>query len=113
MCEGCYGSCCTMPVEVHFSDLIRLELTNEDELTNSSEKKIAKRLIKAGIVKEYRSGTGLFMLSQRSNDDCYFLNEKTRLCSVYERRPEVCRSFPDIGPRPGFCPQLKVVKNEF
>jgi Fe-S-cluster containining protein len=86
------------------SDLIRLGLTSLDEVQNSSEKKVAKKLIKKGIVRDYRSSTGLFMLSQRSNDDCIFLNEKTRLCTVYDARPEVCRSFPRQGPRPGFCP---------
>ncbi len=110
MCEGCSAGCCTMPVEVHFSDLVRLGLTDQDERANSSEKKIAKRLIKEGVLKEYRMGTGLFMLTQKSNDDCYYLHEKTRLCTVYDRRPEVCRSFPRIGPRPGYCPQVRSMK---
>lgn len=93
-----------MPVEVRLADLIRLGLTSLDEVENSSEKKVARRLIKEGLVKDYRSSTGLFMLSQRSNDDCIFLDERSRLCTVYEKRPEVCRRFPQIGPRPGFCP---------
>lgn len=100
-----------MPVEVRLSDLVRLGLTSTDELENSSEKKIAKRLMKEGIVKDYRSATGLFMLTQRSNDDCIFLDEKSRLCTVYDRRPEVCRLFPKIGPRPGFCPQAPQKKS--
>lgn len=106
MCNGCYGSCCTMPVEVKLSDLIRLGLTDEDE-AKASMKKLAKRLIKEKIIVSYRQGTDLFMLSQKANDDCYFLDSTTRLCTVYEKRPEVCRSFPQIGPRPGFCPVRK------
>ena len=103
LCKGCYGSCCTMPVEIKSEDLVRLQLASEDEL-QASPKKVAKRLIKGGILSSYRESTGNFMITQRSNDDCYFLDLKTRLCTVYDRRPGVCRDFPSVGPRPGFCP---------
>ncbi len=103
LCNGCIGACCTMPVEIKGEDLIRLNLASEDEL-NASSKKVAKRLIKEGIIESYREATGNFMLTQKANDDCYFLDLKTRLCTVYEKRPGVCRQFPEIGPRPDFCP---------
>lgn len=103
MCSGCRGSCCTMPVEIKLSDLIRLGLTDEDEAAGSI-KKLSKRLMKEGYIVSYRQGTEFFMLSQKSNNDCYFLDSKTRLCTVYEKRPDTCRQFPSIGPRPGFCP---------
>lgn len=106
LCQGCSGSCCTMPVEVKSEDLIRLGLTDEDEI-NQSPRKVAKRLMKEGVISSYRDGTGLFMLTQKPNDDCYFLDLKTRLCTVYEKRPGVCREFPNIGPKPGFCPHRK------
>lgn len=96
-----------MPVEVKSSDLIRLGLVTEDELANSI-KKVAKKLIRDGVLKSYREGTEFFMLSQRANEDCYFLDAKTRLCTVYEKRPDTCRDFPSrVGPRVGFCPGLK------
>ncbi len=107
MCTGCFGGCCTMPVEVKLSDLIRLGLVTQDE-ADGSIKKLAKKLIKEGYVTSYRQGTDLFMLSQKANRDCYFMDTKTRLCTVYEKRPEVCRQFPSIGPRPGYCPGFKV-----
>lgn len=103
MCTGCYGGCCTMPVEVKLSDLIRLGLTDNDE-ASSSMKKLAKRLVKLGVISSYRQGTDLFMLTQKANRDCYYLDLKTRLCTVYDKRPDVCRKFPEIGPRPGYCP---------
>jgi Fe-S-cluster containining protein len=107
ICTGCIGACCMMPVEVKASDLIRLGLTSVDEIETSA-KKVAKKLIKEGIVSSYREGTDLFMLSSRSNGDCYYLHPKTRLCTVYEKRPEVCRKFPtEMGPRLGFCPVSK------
>lgn len=106
LCNGCYGSCCTMPVEVDALDLIRLGVASEDEIA-LSKKKLAKRLIKEKILSSYREGTDLFMLAARPNGDCYYLDTKTRLCTVYEKRPGVCRKFPEIGPRPGYCPVQK------
>lgn len=106
MCNGCYGGCCTMPVEVKLEDLIRLGVVGEDEAAGSI-KKIAKRLKKEGTISSYRQGTDLFMLTQKANRDCLYLDSVTRLCTVYERRPGVCREFPSIGPRPNFCPHGK------
>ena len=103
-CTRCRANCCAMPVEVKLSDLIRLEIATEDEAQNSI-KKLAKRLKKEGYISSYREGTELFMLTQKSNDDCYFLHPHTRLCTVYDKRPDTCRQFPaEIGTRVGFCP---------
>jgi Fe-S-cluster containining protein len=103
-CIRCKANCCSMPVEVKLSDLIRLEIVDQDEADNSI-KKLAKRLKKEGIISSYREGTEFFMLTQKSNSDCYFLDSRTRFCSVYEKRPETCRQFPSqIGTRVGFCP---------
>lgn len=95
-----------MPVEIKAEDLIRLELTDQDEISRSP-KKVAKRLIKDGIVQNYREATGLFMLTSRPNGDCNYLDPITRLCKVYENRPGVCREFPKVGPRPDFCPKTR------
>lgn len=95
-----------MPVEIKSSDLVRLGVATEDEIAGSV-KKLAKRLKKEGIIESYRAGTEFFMLSQKANRDCRYLNSVTRLCTVYEKRPDTCRQFPSIGPRPGFCPGSK------
>ncbi len=106
-CTSCVANCCRMPVEVRFADLVRLGLASEDD-AHGSMKKLAKRLSKEGIVRSYREGTEFFMLTQKSNDDCYFLDSRTRLCTVYEKRPDTCRGFPsNLGPRVGFCPVQK------
>jgi Fe-S-cluster containining protein len=103
LCQGCRAGCCTMPVEIRAEDLQRLGLASEDEV-RGSRKKLFKRLHREGILKSYRAGTDLFMLEQKNGTtDCYFLGPN-RLCTVYERRPDVCRQFPSIGPRPGYCP---------
>ena len=103
LCRGCLAGCCTMPVEVKIEDLVRLGLVGNSEALGS-QKKIANQLLKSKVIVNFRQNTGLFMLAQKPNQDCIFLDSKTRLCTVYERRPGVCRQFPEIGPRPGFCP---------
>ncbi len=93
-----------MPVEIKASDLLRLQLTTQDDLVNSV-KKVAKKLKKSGVISSYREGTDIFMITQKSNGDCYFLDPKTRFCTVYEMRPDTCREFPaTLGTRVGFCP---------
>jgi Fe-S-cluster containining protein len=37
------------------------------------------------------------------NNDCLYLDRKSRLCTIYDLRPDTCRNHPKIGPRPGFC----------
>ena len=102
LCEGCWGGCCTLPVEVSAMDLIRLGLIEEIEAAESL-KAVAKKLLKARVIQAYNAKAQLFVLEQRYGRDCIYLG-KDRLCTVYEKRPEVCRKFPSIGPRPGFCP---------
>ena len=106
-CRKCIGTCCTMPVEVKAEDLLRLQKISVDDL-EGGRRKLVTRLKKEGLIQSYRESTQLFMLSQRPNGDCLFLDEKTRLCQVYEARPNVCREFPlSMGNRLGFCPMIE------
>jgi Fe-S-cluster containining protein len=103
-CRKCTGNCCTMPVEVKIEDLIHLGLVAPDEALDA-RKKLVNRLKRERLIQSYREVTQLFMIAQRPNGDCHFLHEKTRLCTVYDKRPGVCRLFPqNMGIRPGFCP---------
>lgn len=103
------AGCCTLPVEASAEDLVRLGLLTEDE-AQGSLKKPARRLISAGIIRSFRARTGLFTLEQRDGRDCIYLGKVDRRCTVYDKRPDVCRKFPSIGPRPGFCPYQKKTK---
>ncbi len=85
--------------------MVRLGLISEDE-SRGSLKKVARRLESKGYVRLFRAVSGIFTLAQTPAGDCVFLG-KDRLCTRYETRPNVCRSFPDIGPKPGFCPQKR------
>lgn len=105
LCDGCTSLCCSLPLEVDQEDLLRLGLITEDEVEGNL-KKVARRLQSEGKIRSFRASTGLFMIAQKQNGECIFLNDKKQ-CSVYENRPRVCRDFPAIGPRPGYCPCIK------
>ncbi len=91
-----------MPVEVKLFDLVRLGLIDEFEL-GEPPKQIAKRLQKAGVIEHFNFRNSIFTLARRSNGDCRYLDANTRLCIIYEKRPNTCRNHPQIGPRPGYC----------
>jgi len=93
-----------MPLEVSIPDLIRLDLTTEAEAT-SDLTGLARRLKKQKIIQSFHPRKMVFVIAQKKNKDCVFLDNKRR-CTVYEKRPQICREFPRIGPRPGFCPYL-------
>jgi Fe-S-cluster containining protein len=103
MCDDCWSGCCTLPVEVSVPDLIRLELITEDEAA-ASLKKVAKKLSKQKVIQAFQAKSQLFVLAQKGGRDCLYLDHNRR-CTVYEKRPAVCRAFPKIGPKPGFCPK--------
>ncbi|WP_101758942.1 YkgJ family cysteine cluster protein [Oceanicoccus sp. KOV_DT_Chl] len=103
LCDNCSSLCCTLPVEVHTTDLVRMGLIHPFEMEEPA-KNIAKRLKKAGIISHLNVRDSIFTLAQHSSGDCLYLNRETRRCTIYPTRPETCRNHPAIGPRPGFCP---------
>ena len=101
-CSHCVGTCCSLPTEVTFNDLVRM---GEADAFEASEdpKKIAKRLMKSGVLEHFNGKTELFTLARLSNNDCIYLHQKLRHCIIYEKRPDTCRNHPHTGPKPGFC----------
>lgn len=81
----------------------------EYDRVNGPLKRVANRLIKEGIIRSFNPRTGIFTLQRHKNEDCIYLDENRR-CKIYERRPSVCRRFPDNSARPGFCPHKKLRK---
>lgn len=102
LCHGCHATCCTMPAEVRLEDLIRLGVVDAFE-RDEPPKNIARRLMKEGVIEHFNQKLGRFTLTRLSNDDCLYLDRKSRLCTVYDKRPDTCRNHPHIGPRPGYC----------
>jgi uncharacterized protein len=104
LCEACQSNCCTMPLEVRVSDLVRLGLVDAFEAEHENPARIAKRLQKARIVERYNTKGEVFTLMRRADGDCTYLDVKTRLCTVYEQRPDTCRLHPQKkSPRLGYC----------
>lgn len=107
LCEGCRAGCCRLPVEVSTQDLLRMGVVTAEE-SGGSLKRVARRLEREGVVQAFHAASRSFTLQQRPTSDprkleCVYLGVDRR-CTIYERRPEVCRAFPAIGPRPGYCP---------
>lgn len=102
-CKTCKATCCSMPLEVRWEDLVRLNLLTEDELYQPLKKTIA-RLIKDKVITAYRKEKSLFAFRQTDEGKCrYLVGNK---CGVYKNRPLVCRAFPiEMGWRHGYCPQ--------
>ena len=102
-CSSCKATCCSMPIEVRFEDLVRLNLISEDDL-GTPLKKLVARLKKEKIITAYRDESGLFAMKQTAEGKCRYLVGNS--CSVYKNRPLVCRAFPtQMGWRHGYCPQ--------
>ncbi len=102
LCKGCFAGCCTLPVLVTAEELYHLGFLKLREVTGPLEPH-AVRLKKKKIIQSFNKRTGLFTLYQKPNNDCVFLTPE-RLCSVYDRRPSICREFPKNSKRPGYCP---------
>lgn len=96
-----------MPVEVRTPDLMRMELVDPFEAEDQPAKRIAKRLMRQGVVDHFNFKHSIFTLVRKANDDCLYLDSTTRRCTIYEKRPDTCRNHPRIGPRSGFCAYRK------
>lgn len=102
MCRKCSAVCCSLPVEVTARDLVRMKLMAECEL-DGDLRAVARRLARLRLVEHYHHRTGLFTLARMASGDCCFLDPASRLCTIYQLRPDTCRNHPQVGPRPGYC----------
>ena len=104
LCDTCAANCCTMPLEVQLPDLVRLGLVDAFEAEHEEPRQIAKRLQKARLIDHFNHKNVVFTMARRASGDCNFLDPKTRLCTVYDQRPETCRLHPQKkSPKPGYC----------
>ena len=109
LCDDCNSTCCTLPAEVKVSDLVRMEVITQFEAEHDAPKVIAKQLMKQGIIEHFNFKTSIFTLTRLSNNDCFYLNPKTRRCTIYEKRSTTCREHPQVGPRANHCAYIKRV----
>ncbi len=102
MCNRCDASCCKLPVEATLNDLLRMQLIEPFDL-DEPIKAVAKKLSDAKLIDHFNRKRERFTLARRANDDCIFLDQRTRRCTIYAKRPEICRTHPQIGPRDNYC----------
>ncbi len=102
MCRNCNAACCSLPVEVTAGDLVRMGLMAECEL-GGDLRPVARRLARQRLIEHYHHRSGLFTLARMASGDCCFLHPASRLCTIYQERPDTCRNHPQVGPRPGYC----------
>ena len=96
-CSNCPAYCCTYDhIEVTPKDLERLARHHE-----LSVEKARKRFTR----KAKEDGRKLRVLRHQKDEvfgtACRFLDLETRGCSIYDARPEICRTYPGTG-RCGF-----------
>lgn len=104
LCDSCQANCCTMPLEIRLTDLVRLGLVDTFEAENEDLARIAKRLQKAKVIDRFNAKAEIFTMARRADGDCSYLDVKTRRCTVYEQRPDTCRMHPQVkSPRQGYC----------
>lgn len=103
LCVNCNATCCTLPVEVRVSDLIRMQVISEFDQQEPA-KKVAKRLKNLGVISHFNFKNEIYTLARKANDDCIYLDSTSRRCTIYAQRPDTCRNHPIVGPRSGFCP---------
>lgn len=99
-CDGCVATCCYLAIRVTVDDLVRLDLlTNEERAL--SHVRVLKKLPYA--LSCYRATDKTFELRKAKGGACIYLKDSR--CSVYDKRPKVCASFPIAGGvKKGYCP---------
>ena len=102
MCRDCQALCCTMPVEMKLTDLVRMGIVDDFE-AQEPPRQIAKRLKKERLIDHFNLKREIYTLARRANGDCIYLDFQTRQCTIYDKRPNICRNHPRVGPRPGYC----------
>lgn len=80
-CEGC-GSCCRLIVHLQ-----------PEEFEQYPERDRYFATGKFRCLTTDRLYDGLWTLNRQTNGDCTYLDSETRRCTIYERRPGVCRDF--------------------
>lgn len=105
MCDDCHADCCRLPVEVNIAEFQNMGLADSEEFLEGPGP-LVKRLKKEGIIRLFDRKSQMATLTQCADGSCLFLDSHRR-CQIYDKRPETCRNFPNIGPRPGHCPWNK------
>jgi Fe-S-cluster containining protein len=91
-CSGCPAQCCMMsdPIAVTWPDVQRLA-----KGLKTNNKKIVKEYLEPHTL----SNVPHLQYKIKRTKPCQWLNERTKRCTIYELRPQICRSYPIIPNR--------------
>ena len=95
-CLNCIGSCCKPEVDVTREEYEDLKSKGyEKEIQTRSEIFIKRYPGYENVVDVLNSmyGESFAILSKSEDGFCRLLDRATRLCSIYDSRPKVCRDF--------------------
>ena len=90
ICKGC-GKCC--------GEFFLKDSWFDVELHDDDRKRIPEEF------QEFRDGGDLlqpqpyYWLKRKENGSCIFLNDETKLCTIYDNRPQICRDFNPSHPK--------------
>lgn len=89
---------------MQLSDLVRLELIDPVEADHEEIRHIAERPQKGRLIDHFNQTNALFTMERQAHGDRNFLDPTTRLCTVYDQRPETRRLHPQKkSPKPDYC----------
>lgn len=111
-CNGCVSSCCSLEVDITKTEFNTLEkLGHIDSIITRSEifiKEFPQYKNRRDFLDEMNGDT-FAVIKQRPDGFCQLLDVESRLCSVYDNRPNVCRDFEANGP---MCKSIKKCINK-
>ncbi|MBD3210673.1 hypothetical protein GF318_04805 [Candidatus Micrarchaeota archaeon] len=106
MCIGCPGLCCRLQVSLTAYDIARIMIHEKRPVHEFVAVAEAKHNDPDGF--KTRGGIKKFVLIQKENNECIFLNIKdTLMCEVENSKPAVCIAYPFLifSEKPVLCPK--------
>jgi len=117
-CLSCLNSACcsTFDVEVSKREYEKYDIILQSKFLKKSEQVLknskyhclsAERRERFVAFIDNEAGESFAKLKKGQSGNCVLLDEKTMLCSIYEKRPKVCEQFTENR-----CVKIRVLKND-
>ena len=98
-CLDCQNSACCRDLDINISkkEYYSLKRNIRKVFLKSSDAFFAKHPERKSRIlkKEIEANSGNFFAKMQKDSDgyCFFLDKKSKLCTVYDDRPQICRSY--------------------
>jgi len=110
-CQNCISSCCKLEVDLNeheYKELCKLGV--KESMATRAEMFIANNPMYADK-KDFLNamyGDTFAIIKKDNKGFCQLLDDKNRMCAVYEHRPQICRDYQMNGER---CNSIKACIN--